>query len=201
MNEYILIVIALAPGFIGIATSKLLNGDTSAEPLNNGIMKYFLYSSTSMLMAEYCTDAHPITKALNSNGKFTLDDFVTPMLLAIAIAIAWNFFIKFSLLFLINIFLRLLRYNTVGLPSYQLENLVLDGKAHYLEIVYPNGEKIKGALTEYDPVFKTLTLKPLPNWTEHKDIQYFEKSTTVLLENGTIIKEFDYKNVGSNDKT
>lgn len=41
MNETILIIAALAPGFIGIATNKLLNGDTSKEPLDANMFKYF----------------------------------------------------------------------------------------------------------------------------------------------------------------
>lgn len=41
MNETILIIAALSPGFIGIAADKLLTGDTSKVPLDANIFKYF----------------------------------------------------------------------------------------------------------------------------------------------------------------
>lgn len=46
-NVSILTIAALAPGFVGIAVTKLLDGDTTAEPLDKGILKYFLGSVTT----------------------------------------------------------------------------------------------------------------------------------------------------------
>ena len=37
-------IVQIAPGFVGIAASKLMSGDTKREELKNGILKYFFYT-------------------------------------------------------------------------------------------------------------------------------------------------------------
>lgn len=195
MSESILLVIALTPGIIGIAIGKLLNGDTSAEPLNKGIVKYFLYSSTSMLLAELFTVAHPLTKALNKSTNFTLLDVEIPTLIAICIAFSWKIFLKKFIIGVINKLLPFCKQNAISLPSSPLENLLLDGKSHFLEIYLADGKKVTGELKEYNYTDNTITLRPLPPWINDSDVARYEKDSVIMLSNGMIIKEFDYQYV------
>lgn len=195
MSESILLVIALTPGIIGIAIGKLLNGDTSAEPLNKGIVKYFLYSSTSMLLAELFTTAHPLTKALNKSTNFTLLDIEIPTLIAICIAFVWKLFLKKFIIWIINKLLPFCKQNAISLPSAPLENLLLDGESHFLEIYLADGKIITGELKEYNYTDNTITLRPLPSWINDSDVARYEKDSVIMLSSGMIIKEFDYQYV------
>ena len=39
-----------APGFIGVAACKLMNGNTQKEKLNNEVLAYFLFGGTAWLL-------------------------------------------------------------------------------------------------------------------------------------------------------
>lgn len=210
MDNPILLIMALTPGIIGIATSKLLDGDTSPEPIDKGIIKYFLYSASALLITELIgfliefsaslknpdliiESVHPLQKALTQNNNFTFWDIILPSLLAVIIALSWKLYLKDKIICLANKLLLYFGKNAIALPSYELESLLADGKGHFLEVHFPNGRIVTGMLHEYNIATNTIRLRPLPDWITDNDVARYEKDTIAILDTGIVIKEFDYQ--------
>lgn len=197
MDNPILLIMALTPGIIGIATSKLLDGDTSPEPIDKGIMKYFLYSASALLLTELIGSViqpiQPLQKALTQSNNFTIWDIIFPSLLAIIIALSWKLYLKGKIIHLANKLLLHLGKNTIALPSYELESLLADGEGHFLEVHFPDGRIVIGMLHEYNIATNTIRLRPLPDWINDNNIARYEKDTVAILDTGIVVKEFDYQ--------
>lgn len=194
MNETILIIAALAPGFIGIATNKLLNGDTSKEPLDANMFKYFLYATAALLLTECTPYASPLIKALNGQ-RLVPADILLPMLIAAACGAAWTLYLKNALAKIVSQILRLAGKNyTVGLSTSLIDRELLeDAEGHFIEITLPNGTKCAGALESYRAEDNTMLLSDNPEWTRDDDIEKYYKKSIVYLDTGTVIREYDYK--------
>lgn len=194
MNETILIIAALAPGFIGIATNKLLNGDTSKEPLDANMFKYFLYATAALLLTECTPYASPLIKALNGQ-RLAPADILLPMLIAAACGAAWTLYLKNALAKIVSQILRLAGKNyTVGLSTSLIDRELLeDAEGHFIEITLPNGTKCTGALESYRAEDNTMLLSDNPEWTRDDDIEKYYKKSIVYLDTGTVIREYDYK--------
>ena len=199
MTDFILLIIVLTPGIIGIAIDKLLNGDTSPEPLNKGIVKYFLYSSAALFATELSGWAQPLQKTLTQSNNFTLWDAAAPACAAVIIAVTWKLFFKRAVINASNKMLVFFGYNAITLPNSALENMLLDAKGHFIEIHFPDGRVIVGELVEYESTYKTITLAPLPDWVNDNYIVRYEKNNIVLFETGMVVKEFAYKNLSPVD--
>lgn len=199
MNDFILLIIGLTPGAVGIALGKLLNGDTAPEPLNSGLIKYFLYSSSALVFTELSGLAQPLQKTLEQSNSFTLLDIAVPAAVAALIAIVWKLFLKRAVIWAANKLLRLSSYNEISMPESALENLLIDGKGHFIEVHMPDGRCFTGALKEHGAHYETITLCSLPDWTNDADVERCEKKTVIMLKNGVVIKEFDYKCKEPND--
>ena len=90
MENFIIMIASLAPGFVGIAVQKLLNGDTTSGAVQGNIMIYFLYAASSLLCAELVFWFHgPISKLL-MNEPIQLVDILVPMGFALIIAVFWH---------------------------------------------------------------------------------------------------------------
>lgn len=199
MDNPILFIMALTPGIIGIATSKLLDGDTSPEPIDKGIMKYFLYSASALLLTESIGSViqpiqpiQPLQKALMKNPAFTIDDFVYPALMAVIVALSWKIFLKKLVIFITNLILSLFRKNMIDLPPSALDKLLADGNGHAVEIYFPDGRIVIGVVSEYYSTPNTITIQKLPSSINLGSIEESEKNILVFLETGVIIKNYTF---------
>lgn len=199
MTEFILLLIALTPGAVGIALGKLLNGDVAPEPLNSGIIKYFLYSSTALVLTELSGWAQPLQKTLAQRNDFTLLDIAVPAGISAIVALAWKLFVKRAVIWAANKILLLFGYNEITMPGSALENLLDDGQGHFIEVHYPDGRVITGETREHGPHYGTITVVDLPEWVNDIELERYEKKTVIMLKTGIVIKEFDYKYKESKD--
>lgn len=192
MNETILIIAALAPGFIGIAADKLLTGDTSKVPLDANIFKYFLYATAALLMTECTPYASPLTKALTQQ-QLTTKDILLPMAAAAAIGTSWNLWLRELLEKVTNFFLRRFHKNEIELSKSLIFNNLLDGKPHLLEVQLPNGQKHYGRLEEYSIEEHAFFLDQEPEWVNDPNFEKYYKGSIIYLDSGVTIQEYDYK--------
>lgn len=189
-NVSILTIAALAPGFVGIAVTKLLDGDTTAEPIDKGILKYFLYASSALILTDLCTYAQPLHKLIEGQ-RLEYIDYLAPILMAAAISIFWAIFGKNLFVGLANEINEAGCRNKIFLDSTMLECLTNDGKGHFLEIKLPNGEVRKGELKKVLVHEQSLLLEPEPAWTAKYE-EYTIKDV-VYLNSGVLIREYGYR--------
>lgn len=189
-NTFILNIAALAPGFVGIAVTKLLDGDTTAEPLDQGILKYFLYSASALILTDLCTSAKPLHKVIDRQ-QLEYIDYWMPILMAAVISIFWAILGKKIFVYLANLINKIGCRNTVFLKTTMLEALTNDCEGHYLEITLPNGEKKSGMLTKVLTHEQSLMLEPKPEWTDK--YEEYTKKEIIYLDSGLSIREYGYK--------
>lgn len=193
MNDFILLIIGLTPGAVGIALGKLLNGDTAPEPLNNGLIKYFLYSSSALVLTELSGFAQPLQKTLAQSNNFTLWDIAVPAGVAALLALVWKLFLKRAVIWTANKLLRVFGHVEITMPNYALENMLGDGQGHFVEIQMPDGKIFTGEVVEVNPVDGAITLRKLPEWINDDDVERYEKEVVIMLNTGVVIKEFAYQ--------
>ena len=189
-NISILTIAALAPGFVGIAVTKLLDGDTTAEPLDKGILKYFLYSASALILTDLSTLAQPIHKVIDGQ-RLEYIDYWLPILMAATISILWALIGKRFFILLANIINKIGRRNTVFFQGTMLEALTNDNEAHFLEITLPNGEKKRGVLKKVLAHEQAVLLEPDTEWAAVQE--EYTKKDVVYLDSGVAIREYAYK--------
>lgn len=191
MNESILLILALAPGVVGIAVSKLFAGDVTPEPLNQGIVKYFIYSTVSILLAECLPFAAPLSQALNNEPLTTLD-ITMPLLIAFLLAAFWRLFLESLVVWIANKLLSACNKNNVVLRKGVFASLE-DNQGHIVEIIFPDGRTIKGMTMETDKFNNDMILAELPEWTKDPRYEEYVKQTLILTKDKIIIKEYGYR--------
>lgn len=193
MDNPILLITALAPGFIGIAVNKLLQGNSDSEPLDKGVLKYFLYSAATLLLTELTT-AKPLRKILEKQ-QLTIEDCLYPLFWAILIAIAWELVIRDYLLKCINFVYRKIGRNEIFLSRSMLEDMVADGKKHFLEVQFADGSVINGLVEKINQQENAIILIPEPDWVDDIDVKRFEVQQFIMFDKNIIVKEYDYKTI------
>ena len=137
MNDPILVITGLAPGFIGIAVQKLLRGDVTEEPLQRGILKYFLYAASALLLTDMIAVlrgvAGPVGKIL-AGTSLSYFDCTLPMLSACIIAIFWHAAGSRIAIWGANKINKLAGRNPIFLDQCMMETMLSDNKPHFLEI-------------------------------------------------------------------
>ncbi len=189
-NTSILTIAALAPGFVGMAVTKLLDGDTTAEPLDKGILKYFLYSASALILTDLCTPAQPLHKVIYGQ-RLEYIDYWVPILMAAVISIFWALYGKNLFVWIANTINKVGCRNTVFLEPTMLEVLTNDNEGHFLEVTLPNGEKKRGVLTKVLVHEQSLLLESDTEWAVgHEE---YTKKDVVYLNSGVAIREYGYK--------
>lgn len=189
-NVSILTIAALAPGFVGIAVTKLLDGDTTAEPLDKGILKYFLYSASALISTDLFTTAQPLHKVIDGQ-RLEYIDYWVPILMAAVISIFWALCGKKLFVWLANVINKVGCRNTVFLEPTMLEVLTNDNEGHFLEVTLPNGEKKRGVLKKVLAHEQALLLEPDTEWAAVQE--KYTKKDVIYLNSGVAIREYGYK--------
>lgn len=193
MNDNPILMIAiLSPGFIGIATTKLLDGDTTPEPLNQGVLKYFLYAAASLIFTDLCTP-HKVLHKLIDRQPLSYMDYIAPMLTAVVISIIWALFAKKLAVHFANEINEAGGRNKIFLDSSMLETFINDNQSHFLEITFSDGRIIRGYVTKTIMHEKSLLVHPEPNWTQDKQHKEYTVRTLVYLDTNTTIREYAFK--------
>ena len=191
MNNLILIITALAPGFAGIATLKLLNGDTTEVTIQKNILKYFLFGAISLFTADiFLLWDGPISRTLEQQPLHYID-FLLPMILAIMMALFWHTVGKKAAIIMANVINHQTGKNNIFLANTMLERMLNDGKAHFVEICFANGEKQNGYVADVIIHEKTIMLHPEPEWTQ--SYKRINTRKMIDLSSGIVIIEYTYK--------
>lgn len=185
----ILMIAIFSPGFIGIATTKLLDGDTTPEPLNQGVLKYFLYAATSLIFTDLVTPCKIFHKLI-AKQPLSYMDYITPMLMAIVLSILWISVGKKLAIAFANLINEMWGRNKIFLDSSMLEAFISDNQPHFLEITFPDGRTINGYIDQTMVHEKSIILKPDTEWSENRKTYIIR--TLVYLDSKIVIKEYDF---------
>ncbi len=192
MDNPILLITALAPGFIGIAVQKLLNGDTTTETIQQGILKYFLFAASALLVTDACLRFNgPVSRILQQEPLRYIDCLV-PMGIAVVLSVLWHVRGCKWIIRVANIINTWAGKNQIFLRTNMLEEMLNDGKPHFLDIKFPDGTQTCGYLSKVVAHDKNLMLEPEPKWT--KDTAYKRKTVRQLIDlnSNTIVTEYEY---------
>jgi len=191
MENFIIMIASLAPGFVGIAVQKLLNGDTTSGAVQGNIMIYFLYAASSLLCAELVFWFHgPISKLL-MNEPIQLVDILVPMEFALIIAVFWHIIGARLAKMFANGINKIAGKNSIMMDADMLETMLNDNQAHFLEVSFPDGTEKNGYVTNVIVSTREIMLEPEPEWT--KDYNRHTKRTCINLNSGIVITEYEYK--------
>lgn len=188
----ILIIAILSPGFIGIATTKLLDGDTTPEPLNQGVLKYFLYAAASLILTDLWTPCKVLHKLIEKQ-PLSYMDYIAPMIMAIVISILWALLVKKLAEHFANEINEAGGRNKIFLDSSMLEAFINDNQEHFIEITFSDGRIIKGYVNKTIMHEKSLLILPEPTWTKDEQYEEYTVRTLVYLETNTTIREYAFK--------
>lgn len=191
MENFIITMVSLSPGFIGMAIQKLLNGDTTPGAIQSNIMTYFLYAASSLLCAEIVCWFHgPINKLL-MHEPVLLVDILIPMGIAVVIAVLWHIIGARLAYKIANKINELAGKNSIIMDSDMLETMLNDNQPHFVTVSFPNGTERSGYVTNVIVSNKEIMLEPNPDWT--KDYTRHIKRECIELNSGIVITEHEYK--------
>lgn len=191
MENFIITIVSLSPGFIGMAVQKLLNGDTTPGAIQSNVLIYFLYAASSLLCTELLFWFHgPINKLL-MHDPIQLVDILVPMVIAVVIAVLWHIIgVRLAYKFA-NKINKLAGKNSIIMDSDMLETMLNDNQPHFVTVTFPNGTERSGYVTNVIVSNKEIMLEPNPNWT--KDYTRHTKRECIELSSGIVITEHEYK--------
>lgn len=191
MDNLILIITALAPGFAGIASLKLLNGDTTEITVQQSTLKYFLFGSVSLFFADAIMKWNgPISRTLAHQPLYYID-LLLPMILAVILAVFWHAIGEAITIKLANWINQRAGKNTIFLANTMIERMLNDGKPHFVEIQLPNGEIQQGYVADVIVHEKTIMLQPEPEWVgSYKRV---DTKKMIDLTSGIVITEYTYR--------
>lgn len=191
MDNLILIITALAPGFAGIAALKLLNGDATEITIQKSTLKYFLFGGVSLLLADALMGLNgPVSRTL-AHQPLHYIDLLLPMILAVILAAFWHTIGETKVIKLANWINHKAGRNNIFLANTMLERMMNDGKPHFVEIRLPDGEIQQGYVADVIVHEKTIMLQPEPEWTH----SYKREDTRKMIDlaSGIVITEYTYR--------
>lgn len=197
MENTILLILLLSPGFIGIAVNKLLTGDTSTEPINQNIMSYFLYSASALAITELIF-GKPLSSIL-AGAKMTVYDCFYPLAAAALISALWEIVLRDKIVTpAINAVMRLLGRNEIALSNLLLYNMLADGRGHIIEIYSTADNKLlaQGMVNEVSKDEKAIKLSPLPAWVNDNDVKRYEVQRLLLIKEELLVIEYAFEYTG-----
>jgi len=157
-NTILQYLIALAPGFLGVAAQKLVRGDMRQEDLQHATFKYFLYTAAAWSITELASLACPYIK-----GKlFAIFMLVT----AAALGAAWPLKLKSCALFAANKLNHIAGLCPTGLEENILD-LFTDDTAERYWIIRKHGQTIAAGWLEWSINHEgEFTLLQDPKWKD-----------------------------------
>lgn len=191
MENFIIMIVSLSPGFIGLAVHKLLNGDTTPGAIQSNIMTYFLYAASSLLCAEIMCWFHGAISKILMHEPVWLADILLPIGIAAAIAIFWHIIggrLAYKIANQIN---KVAGKNSIIMDSDMLETMLNDNQPHFVTVTFPNGTERSGYVTNVIVSNKEIMLEPNPDWT--KDYTRNTKRECIDLNSGIVVTEYEYK--------
>lgn len=195
MDNPVLLITALSPGFVGIAVHKLLKGDVTAEPLQQGVLKYFLYAASSLFLTDGILSAAGQTGTISkilTNQQLSYMDCMVPMICAAVIAVLWSVCGNTLAVRLANGINRRAGHNPVFLDESMLYTMLADNKPHFLEVQFPDGRTERGYITKTITHEKTIMLEPEPDWTKSSGFYRRDVRKMIDLATGVVITEYEY---------
>lgn len=173
----------VAPGFVGVATSKLMCGDIQKEKLDNSVLKYFLYTGVSYISSELVQGlVYYLDITFSQNAVIILNIFIAALIGALWHLCLKDFVVKYA-----NKINKLFGKNEIFLSDTLLEKLSRDNKPHYWAIY--KDEKLLGSgwLEHVIANEKSLSVKKFGDY----DIEKMkEERTIVYLDKNYYIKEY-----------
>ena len=128
-------ILILLPGFFGLATNKILSGNTKAEPLSNSIMGYVMYSSFSwfgvFLLSKIFLN---IDNPFLGSFKVSFLEYFLGITFAIILGFLWFWKMKSYLETLVRKINKILGKPIVGLSTDILQDGLRSCNRHYLQI-------------------------------------------------------------------
>lgn len=175
-----------APGFVGVAACKLMNGNAQREKLNNEVLAYFLFAAAAWVLA-----------LIFSNIGLLLGAHLSePMRIACAIFCAgalgtlWPVWLRDKAVMLANIINRHFGKNPIFMEETILEKVGCDNRPHYYE-VYKAGNLIASGWGEhFIKNEKSFSLRSVEGYTM-EDLQEFR--AIVWRGEDMILKEYILK--------
>lgn len=176
-------LVQIAPGFVGIAASKLMSGDTKREELKNGILKYFLYTSAAHLTA------YVIVKILLAAGCDISNSSKVNLAIVCAaiIGILWVPLIKRYAVKGANIINMKLGRNPIFLEDTLIEQVCRDNKPHYWAVFKDGKPMGMGWVEHINTNEKAICLNSVSGYSPES---MEEKRTIVYLDKDIYIKEY-----------
>ena len=197
MNDSLLMILVISPGFIGIATSKLFTGDPTNEPISQSVLKYFLYSTSAWMTASLFNDGKVINAIIANKMvedgviRMNASDFLPPICWAIAFGASWSLFVKKLLLYTANKINQIFGKNKVFLENRLMNRMIADNGYHYAEIL-KDGESIaKGYVEDYSGSEKAIIIGCEDEYMGKKEDE-IELKRLIYLESGLVVREFKY---------
>ena len=126
----------VAPGFIGVAAAKFMDYDTRTDSVTSCLSKYFLFAGASWLCTMALVELLGYAGIILSGKAFT----AVSMLIALVLGLLWHVVILPEAVNLHNMLNRRIGKNEGFMKNTIIEQMLDDGKAHYL-IAY-KGDKI-----------------------------------------------------------
>lgn len=175
-----------APGFVGVAACKLMNGNMQKEKLNNEVLSYFLFAGAAWLLAatfDGVCQSHGFM--FGETARITC-----AIVCAAALGILWPVWLCDKVVALANIINRRFGKNYVFLEETILEKLGCDNKPHYYE-AYKAGTLIASGWGEhFIKSEKSFSLRQVEGYSMD-DLQ--EVRSILWQDRDMVLKEYELK--------
>lgn len=191
MDSSLLIILVMAPGMIGIATSSLFNGESKPESVSDSLIKYFLFSVTAWILAELFCPGYVMSKVLQGLPLNTIDLF-WPILIATIIGPLWVLFLEKNIMIFVNYINIKVGKNSVFLETSIFKKMFDDNEYHFLEVIKDGVSLGKGYLEHYQGNEKALSLIDDSEYDGHIS---HSKKYVIYLDNGLVIREYGYSDL------
>ena len=133
-----------APGFVGVAACKLMNGNPQKEKLNNEVLAYFLFGGTAWLLVASLDNICSLQGlALSESTRIACT-----IICAALLGILWPVWLRDKAVALANIINCYFGKNPIFVEETILEKLGCDNKPHYYE-AYKSGTLVASGWGEH----------------------------------------------------
>lgn len=175
-----------APGFIGVAACKLMNGNTQKEKLNNEVLAYFLFGGTAWLLVASLDNICSLQGLSLSEST----RIACTIICAALLGILWPVWLRDKAVALANIINFYFGKNPIFVEETILEKLGCDNKPHYYE-AYKAGTLVASGWGEhFIRNEKSFSLRQIEGY-DTEDLQ--EVRYIIWQDKDMILKEYTLK--------
>lgn len=175
-----------APGFIGVAACKLMNGNPQKEKLNNEVLAYFLFGGTAWLLVASLDNICSLQGLSLSEST----RIACTIICAAFLGILWPVWLRDKAVALANIINCYFGKNPIFIEETILEKLGCDNKPHYYE-AYKAGTLVASGWGEhFIRSEKSFSLRQIEGYGK-EDLQ--EVRYIIWQDKDMILKEYTLK--------